>query len=154
MFLIFQSPHYDIGGGGGEVSGLEDAGRWLPWPSRCLWPPTGHPQQVLTDVQQLGWNRSTGPIEGERCPRAPMARVCLERQKSIWHKKPCSAGHIVFHPLREGSCGIEPTPSSCRVWWPRGALPPVDHQATAPCCSGMTFFFFFKQEEHLSKHIL
>lgn len=64
MFLIFQSPLYDVGGGGGEVSGLGDAGRWLPCPSCCLWPPSGHPQQVLTDVRQLGWDRSTGPTEG------------------------------------------------------------------------------------------
>lgn len=117
MFLIFKSPHYDFGGGAGEVSGWGDAGRWLPWPSRCLWPPSGRPQQVLTDVRQPGWNRSTGPIEGELCPRASMARVHLERKKPILHKKPCSAGHAVFHPLREGSCGMEPTPSSRPVQW-------------------------------------
>lgn len=122
MFLIFKSPPYDCGGGEGKVSSWGDAGRWLLWPSHSLWPPSGRPQQVLTDVWQLGWKGSTGLIEGELCPQTHMTRVHLERQKSIWHKKRCSAGQAVFHPLREGSRGMEPTPSSCCARWAPGAL--------------------------------
>lgn len=96
--------------------------------------------------------------------KGPLCQEYILRGISLfWIKNCISQAKLFSIPAKNDPAGWEPTTSSCHAWWTQGALRPtpgtLDPEAlgnqwtTRQGAPLQQCNIFWKQEEHLAKHV-